>query len=302
MAWKVTMSDYNADWALVGHHFHPRPHAGYINREDLLAFFGKLDLSGIELNHGYWEDYDNARLRRLADQSGVKVVTYVAFSDLAQSSQQRAKALDEVFALLDRTRELGASRLFLVPATFKREFDSGQQISWLVEGLRQAAERAASLGMTIVSENIDFPPSRPLMGRGSQCRDICSAVDSVAFRLIFDMAAPIFVGEDSLATLETMAPFMAHVHLKNFRRLNPNETRERYLDTGDGERMTGVTLDAGILKVKPVLDRLTQLNYDGFVQIEYQGEDDPRAALQHNLKYVRSLEKDSAVPARKGVA
>jgi hypothetical protein len=35
--------------------------------------------------------------------------------------------------------------------------------------------------------------------------------------------------------------------------------------------------------------KLSRLNYQGFLQIEYQGVDDPRIALKHNVAYLRGL-------------
>ncbi|MBI1879440.1 MAG: TIM barrel protein [Chloroflexi bacterium] len=89
-------------------------------------------------------------------------------------------------------------------------------------------------GKIIFAENIDDPHIRPLLGRGADCRDLCAAVDSPAFRLIYDVGAPLFVEEDPLETLRVMAPYIAHVHVKNNRPLAPGEHTERYRDSVGG--------------------------------------------------------------------
>ncbi len=285
----ITVSDYAAEWAIKDYHIEPRAKPGYLSREEVIAFYGTLGIQGIEVNHGYWEDYDTRRLKRLAKDAGVPIVTYVGLADLAVPPAELHRSLDEVYALLDRTAGLGASKLFLLPAIYKPEFPLEQLQGWLVEGLRQAAERAMSMDLSIISENIDYPPIRPLMGRGSQCRDICARVDSPAFRLIYDVAAPLFVGQDSLHTLKDMSMHFVHVHLKNFRPLAPGEEAERFLAADDGKRYTGTTLDRGALPIEAVLAELRRLGYSGFIQIEYQGEDDPRIAVRHNVEYLRGL-------------
>ena len=127
------------------------------------------------------------------------------------------------------------------------------------------------------------------MGRGIDCRDICAHVSSPAFRLTYDSAACVFVGDDSLSTLEEMSPYIAHVHLKNLRLLARHEHPDRSREADDGKRYTGTTLDSGIIPLDTIVMQLKRIGYTGYLQIEYQGEDDPRVALRHNVEYLRDL-------------
>ena len=213
-----------------------------------------------------------------------------------------------------RIRELGATRLCVnrTPQHTYAQIISGDggavlaSASTVEKGLRAAAghggniaaaaevgkriaERALSVGVTLISENVDHPPSRPLMGRAADCRDICAQVDSPGFRLIYDCAASLFVGEDSLETLHAMAPHVAHVHIKNSRPLAPAEQRERFLEADSGQRYTGTDIDGGVIELPPILAELDQLGYDGYMLLEYQGEEDPRVALPRNIAHLRQL-------------
>jgi len=289
MLGQITIADYSSDWALKERHVDHRTKAGYLTREEVIGSYGSLGIAGIELNHAYWDDYPAPRLKQLAASAGLPIVTYVALVDLAVPAGGCRRALDEMFSLLDRTAALGASRIFLIPSIFKLKFSLPEQRSWLIENLRLAAERAASMGITIMSENIDYPHTRPFMGRGSDCRDICVQVDSPAFRLIYDAAAHLFVNDDASQTFSDMFPYAQHVHLKNFRALGADEQPERFREANDGKRYTGTTLDVGLVAIDGIVAQLARLNYQGFLQIEYQGEDDPRIALKHNVAYLRSL-------------
>jgi sugar phosphate isomerase/epimerase len=145
------------------------------------------------------------------------------------------------------------------------------------------------MGITILSENIDYPPTRVFMGRGSDCRDLCAKVDSAAFRLIYDAAAHLFVNDDPQQTFSDMFPYAQHVHLKGYRVLDPDEQPERFREANDGKRYMGTTLDTGLVDISGIVAQLSRLNYQGFLQIEYQGVDDPRTALKHNVAYLRGL-------------
>lgn len=286
---RLTCVDYNSDWALKERFFHPKPDPGYLTREDVIAFYGSLGLAGVELMHGYWEDYPPARLKALAADAGLPIVSYIIFVDLIAPPAERRPALDAAFALLDRTAELGAPYAMLVAATQPSSAPLAQQRGWLAEGLRACAEHAERVGVTVLAENIDFPPLRPLMGRGADCRDLCAAVASPAFRLIFDACATVFVGEDPLEALQAMWPYVVHVHMKNCRQLAAGESAARALAADDGQLYAGGDLDQGVIDIPLIVRELRRLKYDGRLLFEYQGEADPRVAMPHNLAYLRHL-------------
>jgi sugar phosphate isomerase/epimerase len=294
MGYRITIGDYSSDWALTERAQDPRTTAGYLTREQVIEFYGSLGVDGVELNDPYWYDYTPSQLKQLAADAGLSIVAYTAFIDLAVPSNLRQRALDQFSAMSERTLEMGSSRIYVIPVVVKPDFFLDEQRGWLIENLQKASERASTMGLTIISENIDYPPARPLMGRGSDCRDICAEVGSVAFRLTYDSAASVFVGDDSLQTLKEMSPYMAHVHIKNLRPLSPGERRERFRDAEDGTRYTGTTLDSGIIPIPAIIGELKELGYTGFLQIEYQGEDDPRVALRHNVEYLRALLQQTA--------
>jgi sugar phosphate isomerase/epimerase len=289
MSFQITIADYSSDWAIKDWWQDPRSKPGYLTKEEVIRFYGTLGLEAVELNHGYWRDMDAARVKQLVADAGLRIINYGAHADLALPPDQRRSELEAVYAILERTAQLGAKGLFLIPGRRHPEFSLEHQRSWLIDGLRAAAARAHSLGVTIICENIDWPPMRPFMGRGSQCREVCAEVDSPGLRLIYDMAAPIFVGEDSLQAFSDMSAYVAHAHIKNFRRLAPGENPDRSLAADDETRYTGTTLDRGVLSVENVVRELKNRGYNGFLQLEYQGEDDPRTALPHNVEYLRTI-------------
>lgn len=289
MANEITIGDYSSDWALTERAQDPRTRPGYLTREDVISFYGSLGIHGIELNSCYWHDYTPAQLKRLAADAGLAIISYTVFLDLAVPPNDRQRALDQFSAMSERTAEMGAPKIYVIPVVVKPGFSLDEQRAWLIENLQAASERASSMGLTIISENIDYPPARPVMGRGADCRDICAKVGSPAFRLTYDAAASIFVGDDPLRTLDDMSEYIVHVHLKNLRPVSANEHADRFRDAEDGKRYTGTTLDSGIVPIEAIVRKLKQLAYAGFLQIEYQGEDDPRVALRHNVEYLRSL-------------
>lgn len=285
---QITVCDYSADWALIDRFVDERTTPGYMTREEVIAFFGTMGVDAIELFHAYWGDMPVSHVKNLCEEAGLPIYNYTIFADmLYETPQKRLDAVDEACRRLDRAAALGAKLSMILPAIVKTGFSLSEQRAWLVEGLRKCAEHAQSVGVLLACENLDYPPSRPLLGTGKDCHDICADVGHVGFRLIFDSCAPLFSEEDPVDALKAMWPFLVHVHLKNSRVPYRGEKVNRYRDSIHGTRFTGTVLDGGLVPIPTVLAELRALDYSGSLQIEYQGEYDPRLALNYNLQFVR---------------
>lgn len=285
----ITMIDFNCDWFLKDHHLTPRPTSGDMDREEIIRFLGTLDVDAIELMHDYWKDLPAESVRRIADDAGMPIFCYIFVLDLAVPPAERAQAIEDIKGILDRITDLGAPMGMIVPGLVKENYQLDEQRTWMIEGLCRCAELADNSHITLVAENIDFAPARPLMGLAADCLAICDAVDSPAFRLIFDAGACVVSHEDPVAALRTMAPRISHVHAKNNRRVNPAEPAERFLESEQGSRLAGCNLDEGEVDLSPLLAELARSGYEGSIAIEYQGEQDPRETLPHNVRFLRNL-------------
>lgn len=290
---KISMFDYNADWALKDYNVDPRDSPGYLTREQVLQFYGTLGVDGVEIRHVYWGDCSVKEIKKLCADANLPIVSYENDVDLAlPSPTDRARAVDQVRSLLDRSVELEVPIFMLFPGSIKEGIETEELRKYMIEALAECATHAESVGITLAFENIDYAPWRPLHGRGAQCRAICEAVGSPALRLICDACASLFVDEDPVDMLRTMEPYLVHVHLKNSRPLMPGERVLRHRDTESGLRLTGTVLDGGLVNIPAVLDELKRIGYDGYLMIEYQGENDPRPALQYNVEYLRRQIRD----------
>ena len=73
------------------------------------------------------------------------------------------------------------------------------------------------------------------------------------------------------------------------RRVNPAEPAERFLESEQGSHLAGCNLDEGEVDLSPLLAELARSGYEGSIAIEYQGEQDPRETLPHNVRFLRNL-------------
>ncbi len=285
---KLTMFDYNMDWALVPPYFDPKPTPGYLTPEECIKFFGTLGVDGVELMDGYWHDRPVSHIKNVCADAGLPLISYCFIVDLIlPDERERRAAVDTVRRLIDRAAELGAKFAMFWPGGIKEGVSEQQMFQLAVKGLKECAAHAGAAGLMMVTENIDYAPWRPLHGTGKQCVELCRAVDSPHYRLAFDAGAALFTGDDPVDALRAMTPYLAHVHLKNSREVLPCEVLARYRDRVDGVNLTGTVLDGGLAPIPAILEELKRQDYQGYMLVEYQGEGDPRPALQYNLDYIR---------------
>jgi len=83
-------------------------------------------------------------------------------------------------------------------------------------GVARLCRTCSSIGVTLLAENIDYPRC----GRSwveARSAGYLPGGRLSGFRLIYDAGCSLAVNEDPLATLQVMAPYLAHVHVKNSR-------------------------------------------------------------------------------------
>ncbi len=290
---RLNVVDYNLDWALLEHNVHERPTTGDLTREEAISYCGRLDVGGLELMHSYWEDCEPEYMVGLAEDAGLPIRTYIFFCDLALPPERRESSVDQARSMIDRCLAMGAELGMIIPGVAKQGQSLDAQFEWMIEGLSRSTEHAAAAGLTLVSENIDYAPTRPLMGRSSQCRTICGRVNSPYYRLIFDPAPALLAGEDPLQSLHEMLPYIAHVHLKNILPVEEGERWYRVQTDDQGQNYRGVNLSKGIIDIPGILKNLWRHDYQGNILIEYQGEEDPREALEKNVDEAQALLREA---------
>lgn len=290
----ITIVDFSCAWVMKDAFQIARSRPGWMSREDVLKFYNELGAEGVELMDDYWHDCTPQHLRALTGDLGLPITCYVFFVDLALPEKQRQEQIGAGRKLLDRTAAIGTSRAMIVPAVFKPDFSYLDQRSWVIEGLRVLAEHAENLKLKLLAENIDYPPVRPLMGRGTQCREICEQVDSPAFRLIYDAGCSLAVNEDPIETLQTMSPYLHHVHVKNSMQCSPQQKAERSLMSDTGTTFFSTPLGDGLVDIRRVIRELDKIGYSGPILLEYQGED-PLKVLPMDVAFLRGLREDGTL-------
>jgi sugar phosphate isomerase/epimerase len=143
------------------------------------------------------------------------------------------------------------------------------------EECREAAAAAAKMGMRLAAEM----HSKTLADTGPSARRLVEEVGHESFGLNYQ-ASPKIDEEDALERLEHALPYVFHLHAQNYAPLN-----------GDIERVERVGLAHGIIDYGPLVARLREAGYAGYLAVEFSPSNtgDKRAAVIRDCQYLRSL-------------
>lgn len=138
---------------------------------------------------------------------------------------------------------------------------------------REACQRAAKMNVTFAVEMHD----NTLADTGATARRLVETVDRPNFRLNFQVGN--YEHEDQIERLETVLPYVVHMHCQNFVKAAVEGGYQR------------VQVADGMVNYEPLMERLKQADYQGHVAIEFAAEEGEKKenSLKKDLEYLASL-------------
>ena len=167
-------------------------------------------------------DYDAARrvaLRAQLERRGLKDLVIAGYTNLTADLEHaeiphREFQVSYIVELAKLTRDLGGTRLRIFTGYEHPGASYGAQWKLIVDTLREAASRAADLGVTLGVQN-----HHDVAVGWEQFEDLLRAVDHPACRAMFDAWAPALHGETDLAACaQRLAPYTIHTTVADYQR------------------------------------------------------------------------------------
>ena len=252
---------------------------GALSPAEAIAFCAEAGAQGLEPSDQLILSVGIEELRRLLGAAKLPVPCYDVSVNLIQSdAAARREAADALVAAVQRARSLGAPVVLVVPGSVAEGMQFEQACAWAAEGLRAALPAAAELGITLTVEQMGS--ARALCQRGAHMRALVQAVDSAHFALTYDAGNFLLTGEDCVRPLAELLPWVRHVHFKDWKR----EADARW---------SGAALGEGVVPLEAIYRTLKAGAYQGYISVEYEGPDDPCAAVRTGIEYLRRLERRS---------
>lgn len=246
---------------------------------DFLSFCRKEGIDSVELLNVFWKNQDREldEVVRYCRENGIRVASYAVGNDfVSESEERRSAALREITDAFSVAKALGTSLVRVFSGSLHPGIDYGQALGWIVSGLSEAAKRAEAAGITLALEN-----HGQLAGRGGQVKDILEQVGSKALRSTFDTGNFLLVDEHPSQAIEPLLPYIAHVHVKDFKR----HPEGRYTSLG-GQTFEGTVAGEGDTHLASLIERLEASGYAGAYVLEYEGTGDEAEGVRGSYAFV----------------
>jgi len=162
----------------------------------------------------------------------------------------------------------------------------------LVEICRQLADYAKQFDITITVEN-----HGTYINGGDRIRRLITSVDKPNFRCTLDIGNGLCVDEDPMVTVQTLLPFSATIHFKDFLIRKdgtacgadgPAEFRvASWLTTNYGNYLKGTIVGDGDVDVVRIAKYIKQSGYNGAIAIEFEGMEECKTGAKTSLNNVK---------------
>lgn len=260
---------------------------GRMNLRQFIDFAAGQSAEGVELLDYFWTD-EKAEIpavkKQVADH-GLTLAVYSIGNDFFHpDAAERARELDDLRHGVDVANQLGVGLVRVFSGNYREGYTLEDGMGWIIDGLSAGAEYAQRHGVTLALENHGL-----MAGRSDQVRAIIERVNSPALRANLDTGNFLLVGQNPTEAAEELAPYVALVHLKDFRKARPDETVHVYKGL-DGVGYTGTVTGEGGVDLPRIVAILRAAGYAGWLSLEYEGSADPiTIGVPRSLEAARRL-------------
>lgn len=232
--------------------------------DEILPIVDRLQKTGYDGVEFFVGSPDVAAYKRVGDHCrdlGLEVTTVSVVgkeeNPISTSAVTRAKALDRLKWIVDRTHDLGAKilcgPLHSAHAVFAQHAPEDQEYGWGAEVLHAVGAHAAPAGVTLGLEALNRFESY-LCNTMDQLTRLLQQTDHPNIRAMFDTHHANVEEKKFAQAIQTIAPFLVHVHISENDRGTP----------GDGH-----------INFDEAFAALAEINYKGALTIEAFSRNDP---------------------------
>jgi sugar phosphate isomerase/epimerase len=235
------------------------------NLEQILTAARENGYDGVEWR-GYLEEIElpkasifagaaRRQTRQRFEDAGLEFAclsSSVRLSDPAPEAQQRERASFAAYAELAADLDCRMVRVFggNLPSGVTR----AAALPSMADFLRQLGDIAAAHHVTLVLETHDA------FSTGAQVAELLRQADHPAVGALWDLHHPYREGEDPEATMQLLAPYLRHTHVKDSR-------EGRYTLMGEGD-----------VPLAEMIELLRSNGYDGWISVEWEKRWHPEIA------------------------
>ncbi|UQZ32682.1 glyoxylate-induced protein [Paenibacillus sp. PK3_47] len=211
-----------------------------------------------------WHDKDLKQIRRLQQELGIEVAGVVVTPESLIDPSRREAALDAVKGTAEAARELGCRRMVHTVGTVMEGVSREEMHSYLIEGLQASIPILEEYGVMSAIEplntSIDKELSDQYLNTSDEAFSIVEQIGHPLIKVCYDMYHVQIMEGNVLTRLQNNIHHVGHIQ-----GAGAPGRHELYL---------------GELNYDYIFDAIKQMDYDGYVGIEYFPVHDPVYDLQ----------------------
>jgi sugar phosphate isomerase/epimerase len=236
--------------------------SGAMSMEDFIVKAVELGVLGVEVTT-YWlkstEPEYLASLRRFAQRQGMPLAGLAIGAQMCEPDAAKRKEIVAIIAKwVDATERLGASHLRVFGDVLPKGATDAQGVEWVSETLKSACEYSARKGITLGIET-----HMGLTIRSANVPEILRRVDSPYAGCTLDISN---FQDDPYPHIEACLPYATNAHIRDYW----------------GEAKTPLDMDR-------VWRMFAARGYKGYMNVEYEADEDPRTGVPKLMDKVKTL-------------
>lgn len=236
--------------------------AGSMTLEDFVDLCAQYGLPGTEPTSYYvpdpLPDKYLQRLRRRAFLAGLSISgTAIGNTFTHPAGPDRDREIAYTKLWIDRAADMGAPTIRIFAGDVQKGTTETQARQWCIDAIRECCEYAGRKGVILALEN-----HGGIVTTADQLVSIVRAIDSEWFGVTWDSGN--FRSADPYAELTMIAPYAVTAQIKT--------------------KVAGKPAD-----LPRVVRILSDINYRGWLALEYEDEEEPKVAVPRYLEELRRL-------------
>lgn len=243
---------------------------------------------GVELLDFFYKDVEPERERAMEAlaATGLPCPIFSVAQNFAKIDPEERKAqLRKIQFGVDEALRFGSGVVRVFAGDVAPGITFEQAREWIVEGLSEASIYAFGQGVKLALEN-----HGKLAGRGDQVRglikDVRDKCGNDALGANPDTGNFVLVNQPSHEAIRQVAPYANMVHFKDFKPEPPGYEGFAY-EALDGSKFVGTAVGEGTVDLEACIRTLKDAMFDGWLSVEYEGEEDPLSAVPRSIENAR---------------
>ncbi|RCW55409.1 sugar phosphate isomerase/epimerase [Halanaerobium sp. ST460_2HS_T2] len=224
---------------------------------------------------------ERKKLKELFEKNKLEIPCITAYTRFGyQDFSLRQENIEQLKKMIDLAADIGADYIRTFGPAAENSFGLEDVIAWIRESFLEIDDYAADRGVKVLLETHD---------------DLCQGKDLIKIfensglkscGILWDVAHSVRAGEEMSETISYIKDYIYHVHLKDW--INLAEAEDHY-----------VLLGAGELELNQLLSSLNDIDYSGYLSLEWEKmwhpeiEESEIAITQYSQKIKNDFLKNS---------